>query len=371
MNFSYWEKEYLISPSDYLIVGMGLVGLQTAINLKEKCPKAIVTVIDRHGWGLGASTRNAGFGCFANISEILDDLKNDTIKNVYETISKRYHGLIKLRKKFGDDNIDYQSKGSIEIFTHKNKNELHEAIDSLQGINTILSQELDLKRVFTYKNNNSLPNVIGTIHNDYEGQLNTGKLYHTIYKYAQNLGINLLGGLEVLNWESNAEITIFTRQQINLRTKNLILCTNAFTPNLVDEDISPCRGQIIVSEKMEQLPIEGLYHYDNGYYYWRDIDDRILLGGARNYDSIGETTNKIETSDVIISELKRFMEKQITGKPVAIECQWSGIMGMGKSKQKIPIIKKIEPHVYVAARLGGMGVALSASVAEDIQKLLD
>jgi hypothetical protein len=44
---------------------------------------------------------------------------------------------------------------------------------------------------------------------------------------------------------------------------------------------------------------------------------------------------------------------------------------MGKSKQKIPIIKKIEPHVYVAARLGGMGVALSASVAEDIQKLLD
>ena len=128
----------------------------------------------------------------------------------------------------------------------------------MQGINTILSRELGLERVFTYKNNSSLPNVIGIIHNDYEGQLNTGKLYRTIYRYAQNLGINLLGGLEVLNWESDTEITITTRQQINLKTKNLILCTNAFTPNLVDEDISPCRGQVIVSEQIDQLPIEGL-----------------------------------------------------------------------------------------------------------------
>ena len=100
---------------------MGLVGLQTAINLKEKHPKASVTVVDRHGWGLGASTRNAGFGCFANISEILDDLKYDTSENVYETISKRYRGLIKLREKFGDLQMDYQTKGSIEIFTNKNK----------------------------------------------------------------------------------------------------------------------------------------------------------------------------------------------------------------------------------------------------------
>jgi hypothetical protein len=46
-------------------------------------------------------------------------------------------------------------------------------------------------------------------------------------------------------------------------------------------------------------------------------------------------------------------------------------MGMGKSKQKIPIIKNIEPHVYVAARLGGMGVALSASVAEEILELIE
>jgi hypothetical protein len=46
-------------------------------------------------------------------------------------------------------------------------------------------------------------------------------------------------------------------------------------------------------------------------------------------------------------------------------------MGMGKSKQKKPIIKKIEPHVFLAARLGGMGVALSASVSEEIIELME
>jgi glycine/D-amino acid oxidase-like deaminating enzyme len=196
-------------------------------------------------------------------------------------------------------------------------------------------------------------------------------MYRTIYSYALGLNINLIGGLEVLDWNDETEITVNTRQKIHLKTKNLILCTNAFTSNLVDEDISPCRGQVIVSEPMENIPIKGLYHYDNGYYYWRDIDNRILLGGARNYDSVGETTNKIETSDVIISELKRFMEEQITSKPISIEYQWSGIMGMGKSKQKKPIIKKIEPHVFLAARLGGMGVALSASVSEEIIELME
>jgi len=59
MNFSYWEKEHLLADIDYLIVGMGLAGLQTAINLKEAEPKAKVFVIDRHAWGLGASTRLA------------------------------------------------------------------------------------------------------------------------------------------------------------------------------------------------------------------------------------------------------------------------------------------------------------------------
>jgi glycine/D-amino acid oxidase-like deaminating enzyme len=110
--------------------------------------------------------------------------------------------------------------------------------------------------------------------------------------------------------------------------------------------------------------------YDSGYYYWRDIDNRILLGGARNMDVDGETSYDLESNETIITELKRFMNEQIFGREVAIEHQWSGIMGMGKGNKKNPIIKELEPNIYLAARLGGMGVALSAEVAEEVVDLL-
>jgi len=370
MNYSYWETEHLLADIDYLIVGMGLVGLQTAINLKEKEPKAHVVVIDRHAWGLGASTRNAGFGCFANVSEILDDLQHDTPENVYGTIQKRYNGLQKLRTKFGDNAIGYEERGSCEIFTKLNRDELAVGIDSLQGINTILDRELGLNRVFTYKSNNPLPNVSGAIHNAYEGQLNTGKLYDTVYSFAQGIGIKLYGGIELKSWEKVGIVEVETTQNLKLKTQNLVLCTNAFTGQLIEEDITPCRGQVIVSERVDNLPCKGMYMYDQGYYYWRDIDNRILLGGARNMDVDGETSYELKTNETIVAELERFMNEQIFGKEVKIEHQWSGIMGMGKGNEKLPIVKEVESNVFLAARLGGMGVALSASVAEEVVGLV-
>jgi hypothetical protein len=44
-------------------------------------------------------------------------------------------------------------------------------------------------------------------------------------------------------------------------------------------------------------------------------------------------------------------------------------MGMGKDNKKLPIVKELEPNIYLAARLGGMGVALSAEVAEEITSI--
>jgi gamma-glutamylputrescine oxidase len=83
VNYSYWEKEHFFKQADYIIVGMGITGLQTAINLKEKHKKAHIMVVDRHSWGLGASTRNAGFACFANLSELLDDLQHHDAQTAY------------------------------------------------------------------------------------------------------------------------------------------------------------------------------------------------------------------------------------------------------------------------------------------------
>lgn len=370
MNFSYWEHKHLLADIDYLVVGMGLVGLQAAIRLKEINKSAKVAIVDRFAWSLGASTRNAGFACFANISEIIDDLQRETPDNVYRTVVKRFNGLQKLRSKFGNKEIGYQENGSCEIFTEKNKDALLQGIDSLQSINTVLYKELNLDGVFTYSSNQTLPLAIGQIRNKYEGQLHTGKLYSCVLNYAKQLGVHLFGGLEVTDWNKSTRIHVTTSSGLELSCENLLLCTNAFTSRITSEKVTPARGQVLVTEPLNKLPCIGPHFYDKGYYYWRDIDNRILLGGARNTDYDGEKSFELTLNDVVINELKQFLKNHILGKEVDIAYQWSGIMGMGREKEKSPIVKELESNVFAGVRLGGMGVALSAQVAEDLVKLI-
>ena len=78
MNLSYWELKSWLTNVDYTIVGSGIVGLNTALNLKKRFPKANILVLERGVLPQGASTKNAGFACFGSLSEILDDLKSHT-----------------------------------------------------------------------------------------------------------------------------------------------------------------------------------------------------------------------------------------------------------------------------------------------------
>ena len=51
-----------------------------------------------------------------------------------------------------------------------------------------------------------------------------------------------------------------------------------------------------------------------------------------------------------------------------IELRWSGTMGMGKIKK--PIIQQLQPNVYCAVRMSGMGVAIAPIVAQRAVKLM-
>ena len=75
MNLSFWEKELLVEKFDVTILGAGITGISTAISLVEKNPGIRVCVVERSGFSLGASTKNAGFSCFGSPTEILKDIQ--------------------------------------------------------------------------------------------------------------------------------------------------------------------------------------------------------------------------------------------------------------------------------------------------------
>ena len=118
-----------------------------------------------------------------------------------------------------------------------------------------------------------------------------------------------------------------------------------------------------------QKKIKGTFHFEKGYYYFREVDGRILLGGGRNLDFEGESTTSFELTNNIQEALEeKLREIIIPDVAFNIEQRWSGIMAFGKSK--FPIIKQLSEDVYGGFRLGGMGVALGSKVAKELARLI-
>ena len=93
MNYSYWELKEWFTNIDFTIVGSGIVGLNCALTLKRKYPKAKIIILEKGMLPQGASTKNAGFACFGSLSELIDDLKSHSEEEVFNLVDKRWKGL--------------------------------------------------------------------------------------------------------------------------------------------------------------------------------------------------------------------------------------------------------------------------------------
>ena len=96
MNLSYWEIKTWLTDIDFTIIGSGIVGLNTALELRNNYPKAKILILEKGRLPQGASTKNAGFACFGSLSEIIDDLclyfsfgETALINNVHRTADVR------------------------------------------------------------------------------------------------------------------------------------------------------------------------------------------------------------------------------------------------------------------------------------------
>jgi gamma-glutamylputrescine oxidase len=375
MQISVWEKESFYAPRDIIIAGSGLVGLWSAFYLKMKHPKRSITIVDRGIIPTGASTRNAGFACFGSLTELINDAQKMGEDKMLELVEMRYKGLQKIRKVFTKKEIGFDRCGGYELFTEKhaiNKKELKEKADWL---NDRLHTIIHTKKTFQPANKKiekfGFEGVTHLVQNNEEGYLHSGQLCQALLQRVASMRVTVLNGIEITGFEQHANgITLHTNRQIRLTAGQLLVCTNAFAKQLLPEiDIVPARGQVLVTEPVPGLPFTGTFHYDEGFYYFRNLGDRILLGGARNMAMEEETTPELKITNTIQQELERFLRQYILpGKTVRITDRWSGIMGMGS--EKMPVIQQVQPGVFCAVRMSGMGVALAPLVGEQVAKMM-
>jgi hypothetical protein len=344
----------------------------------------------------GASTRNAGFSCFGSVSELMYDVQLMGEADMLATVKMRYDGLQRIQKVFKAAEIDYNQWGGYELFEAKkiDKKSTVKKVDAgydtsnldadIAYLNKILAPVLKTAK----KNGKYLPiytnatkdlkklgfqGIEALAFNQLEGQLNSAKLVLALQKAVQAKGVQILFNTEVKKFKSHSKgVTIHTNLEAPLETKQFIVCTNGFAKQLIPNlDVVPARGQVFVTEPIPNLKFKGTFHYDEGFYYFRNLGNRLLLGGARNKDFKNEKTYSLETSTKIQKVLEDFMMQHILpkgAKKPKIELRWSGTMGIGKIKK--PIIQEVQPNVFCAVRMSGMGVAIAPIVAQKAIKLM-
>ncbi|MGZ3902516.1 MAG: NAD(P)/FAD-dependent oxidoreductase [Bacteroidia bacterium] len=367
MELSYWEKQSYFGQVDLLIIGSGIVGLNAALSYKSRYPKAKVVVAERGLLPLGASTKNAGFACFGSVSELQDDLTKMSDDIVWETVKLRFAGLKRLKKLLGEKAMDYHQWGGFEVFD--NQADFEKCADSIKAFNAKVFSALKLKNTYSVVNKkielSGLKGFAFCIKNKYEGQINTGRMMQALLALAYKKGIIIVNGVEVekIN-DSDKYVETCFKNGLIVKSKKVIVATNGFAKQLLPQlEVRPARAQVLVTSPIKNLKLKGTFHYQQGYYYFRNIDNRILFGGGRNLDFEKEETTEFGLTNIVQNKLKDILHNNILpGKDYTIEHRWSGIMGVGSEKK--PIIKHVSKNVVCAVRMGGMGVAIGCLVGE-------
>jgi gamma-glutamylputrescine oxidase len=372
---SYWEKQSLLQY-DYIIAGSGIVGLSTAVSLKERLPAARVLVLERDILPTGASTKNAGFACIGSLTELLSDLKTMSVDEVLALLQMRRRGLQLLRKRIGDEYMEYRESGSHELIGAEEEYTLVE----LDRINTMLRPMLG-GEAFTLVNHKighfrfNKDHVKALISNNFEGELHTGKMMRCLIDIAIAKGVEIKTGCSVSHLEDlqTGVRVVVPRpdgEEIGFMARRVAICTNAFARQLMpDLDLQPGRGQVLLTNVIPDLPFLGIFHMDEGYYYFRELDGRVLIGGGRNLDFEKETTTSFDLNQEIQQQLENRLHNIILpGHSFMITDRWTGIMAFGKTRQ--PVIQFYTRNIVSGVRMGGMGVAIGSAVGEQLSSFL-
>jgi gamma-glutamylputrescine oxidase len=367
MLLSHWEKTSYYNKADIIIIGAGLMGLWSAWELLQKDPTLRITIVERNPTPLGASTRNAGFACFGSLTELLSDEAAIGTDAMLAIVEMRYKGIEKIKQLFAPTEIDYDSCGGYEtvLANHPSFNLIADKIDYYNQLLHPFTKTNAFQLATHKLPELGLQDFDALIFNACEAGLHSGKLVRSLTKKLIEKGVQVINGVAVKNYHStNTDATVVLENDIELKASQLLITTNAFTNSLVGEAVvTPGRGQILLTNPIPNLKTIGTFHFDEGFYYWRNLQDRILIGGGRNAYFTAEETTDFTGSDAIKEILIQFLKKHFTTE-VSIDQHWSGIMGFTKNKK--PLLKKLSDHVHIATACNGMGVALSPAWAENI-----
>lgn len=287
-----------------------------------------------------------------------------------QLVQMRFEGLRTIQQVFANAAVDINICKGYELLDNEY------SAERIHALNEQLYPITGATEPFYFSNDKiedfGFNHVQQMVENRFEGSLHPGKLIRSLGQLAIRNGIQILYATEIKSVEElTTGVRLLTNSGPDLFAERIVYCTNAFANNLVPQaDIVPTRGQILLTAPIPGLKFNGTFHYQEGFYYFRNLNDCILLGGARNSSFETEYTKQAFTTLSIQQVLERFLTTVILpGQPLpTITHRWAGIMAMGNNK--FPVVEQLSDRSFCALRMSGMGLALAPTVGKMIAGMM-
>lgn len=353
MMSSYWLSEEwpdfserasrLAGPVDVAIVGGGVTGCACALALAEAGRR--VRVYEAREIAGGASGRNGGFalrGGAPAYDAARRDLGPERAKALWR-LAERY--LDRLEGLAGDA---FRRTGSLRLAADPEERfELEAEYEGLRedGFDVEWRDELaePLRGRFA-----------GAILHPPDGSLQPARWVRRLAARAVEAGGELCEHRRV---ESIDE----------LEADHVVLATDGYTEGLLpelDAIVTPTRGQVLVTEPLEQRLFPCPHYARHGYDYWQQTPEgRLVVGGFRDKAHDHEHTAEEEVTPLIQGHLEGFVTELLAEAP-KITHRWAGIFGV--TEDCLPLVGPVQGYdnVWISCGYSGHGNVLGLACGE-------
>lgn len=202
------------------------------------------------------------------------------------------------------------------------------------------------------------------------GVVDPVRLVHGLAAAAVRRGATVVEGCRVLALEGDGPLTRSGR----LSAEHVVVACNAGTGRLVPElagRLIATRGQMLVTAPRDREFDAGM-GVDFGSVYWRQTGDgRLVAGGCRDADPVGETVADERLNPTVQAAVERFLPRAFPGvATVRAVRRWAGVMDA--APDGAPVLGRVgaDRNVWVAAGFAGHGIPPALDAGEALARAI-
>ena len=363
--------------TDVVVIGGGYTGLACALELRKRNVEVALLEANEIGWG--AAGRNAGFALPGSGRLGYGKLKQAYGEEDAHEIVKEFYAAPEALKTFIETHsldVDLTPGGYLKI-AHKP-----------QYFQDFEQQLSELPEEFTKNlslvNKDQLADTLlntdqqhGGLYNSSSFGINPLKMALSMAELIQQAGGKIYCNSPVSSYHHDGKSFVVATPKGTVRCKNVVLATNAYTPNgslpALRSIQFPVLSSILVTQPLSDKQLEsfkqaGLLCMDTRalkYYYRLLPDNRLLFGGRGAVRGKNHDSNSIKKK--LLGALKESFPELNN---MQIDYFWSGWVSV--SQDQIPHVGCFpdNPEVYYAMGYCGSGVAFTHTAGKRLAELI-